>query len=289
MMHQRTAAPVQQLALFQDASTTSASTTSASTTGAPPDSTLQNKRLAASDMEAVQPTDLGATQIAQMKELFISQYEMSLYERRLLLKVVEKLPDVLTSEVIDIQISVEEISQASQLRGDSVYTEIQKASRELIRHVCHLKEDDGLLQVSLLSSAKYKKGGGVVLLRVDGRLYPYLSAIRKHFELRRLGELMSFQSFYTQCLYELFLREAVDQDHFYITLYTLRQLLKVETKYKMYSDFRKRIIEQAQKELLAFENAAFLFKPQLHPITGKVVGVHFYFRKFLTSQDKPEI
>ena len=234
-------------------------------------------------------TDIGAAHISQMKQLFISQYEMSLYERRLLLKMIEKLPEQLDSSgAIDFWISIDEIAQASNLKGESVYTQIQLASRELIRHVCQLKEQDGLLQVGLLSSAKYLKGQSLVSLRVDGRLFPYFSQIKKEFALGRLAELMSFQSYYTQCLYELFLREASDRDQFYITLTDLRKLLKVEDKYDRYADFRRRILLQAQSDLKDYENSAFLFKPVKERFTGKVIGIHFYFRKLLTSKTKPD-
>ncbi len=234
------------------------------------------------------PGDIGAVQIGEMKDLFISQYEMSIYERRLLLKCVEKLPETLPSgHCIDFDVSIDEISQASNLKGDSVYTQVQKASRELIRHVCHLKESDGLLQISLLSSAKYVKGASRVHLRMDGRLYPYLKEIKSHFDLPRLGELLSFQSYYTQCLYELFLREACDQDEFYISLTDLRRLLKIENKYERYTDIRRRVLGQAQKDLKEFENSAFIYKPRKQPHTGKVIGIHFYFRKLLTSRPKP--
>jgi plasmid replication initiation protein len=232
--------------------------------------------------------DIKASEIKQMQTLFISQYEMSIYERRLLLKIIEKLPQTLpVSGAIDLSVTIEEISQSANLKGDSVYTQIQQASRELIRHVCQLKQTDGLLQISLLSSAKYLKGSSRVDLRIDGRLMPYLSQIKSEFSLVRLSELMSFQSYYTQCLYELFLREATDRDQFYITLADLRRLLKVEDKYDRYADFRRRILLQAQSDLKEFENAAFLFKPEKERFTGKVIGIHFFFRKLLTSKARP--
>ena len=231
---------------------------------------------------------VSADQISSMKTLLMSNYDMSLYERRVLLKILEKLPAHMPEQgFVEIELTIEEIIRSAHLKGGSVYTELQKATEDLIRHVCRLKQTDGFLQVGLLSSAKYIKGESRVLVRFDPVMYGYFAGVRSDFTPEHLGELMSFQSYYSQCFYELFLRQAADRDYLYVPLTQLRELLRVEDKYERYADFRKRILEQAQADLAAYGNAAFIFKPQKQPGSGKVTGIHFYLRRLLTAQERP--
>ncbi len=96
-----------------------------------------------------QQVDLvAAEEIEQLHDLIMAQYEMSLYERRIFIKTIELLPD----SVIDpqgiavfepIYIDAREIISDSNLKGKSAFLELQKATKSLIRHVCHIAEQDG--------------------------------------------------------------------------------------------------------------------------------------------------
>ncbi len=79
----------------------------------------------------------------------MAQYDMSLYERRIFLKTVELLPETVTHReglaVFEpVFIDARQIIADSNLKGDSAITELQKATKSLIRHVCHIAEKDGL-------------------------------------------------------------------------------------------------------------------------------------------------
>lgn len=224
---------------------------------------------------------VAAEEIEQLHDLIMAQYEMSLYERRIFIKTIELLPD----SVIDpqgiavfepIYIDAREIISDSNLKGKSAFLELQKATKSLIRHVCHIAEQDGLLQTGLMSSAKYLKGKGVVRIHIDPVLHPYLKKIKGQFTAGQLKALVKFKSYYSQCLYELF--SKANKPHgelLYLPLDTLRNILRVgEQEYERYFDFKRFVLHQAQKEL---DSTPYAFTFGEKKAGKKVMGILFYF------------
>ena len=152
---------------------------------------------------------ISADVIEQLNDLIMAQYEMSLFERRIFIAIIEQISETIL-ELDGIKVMPEIILDARQiiadcgLKGESAFVELQKATINLIKHVCKINESDGLLQVSLLSSAKYLKGQGQIKLRIDSNLHQYLLKLKIQFSIYSLEKLILFKSYYSQCLYELF-------------------------------------------------------------------------------------
>ncbi|AFK05681.1 initiator RepB protein (plasmid) [Emticicia oligotrophica DSM 17448] len=218
--------------------------------------------------------------IEHLNEIIMAQYEMSLYERRIFIKVIEQIPTDLIEingvKVLDeIIIDAREIITSNGLKGESAYMELQKATSNLIKHVCKISEKDGLLQVALLSSAKYLKGKGLIKLKFDSNLHPYLVKLKNQFNTFHLEKLIHFKSFYSQCLYELFKKVPKVNGTYTASIDFLRSILRIgETEYARYYDFKRYVIQQAQKELLGHE-VAFHFKEKKQG--KKVIAIQFIF------------
>jgi len=227
----------------------------------------------------VTPAQLPAETIEQLHDLLMAQYDMSLYERRIFLKTVELLPESVVnpdgvSVFEPIYLDAREIIADSGLKGASAFTELQKATKSLIRHVCQIAEQDGLLQTGLLSSAKYLKGKGTIRIHIDPVLHPYLKKIKNKLA-GQLPALVGFKSYYSQCLYELFDKAEKPNGQLLISLDRLRQLLRIkDTEYERYFDLKRFVLQQAQKELAATPYA-FTFGEK--KAGKKVVGILFYF------------
>jgi hypothetical protein len=225
---------------------------------------------------------IAAEVIEELHDLIMAQYDMTLYERRIFLKVMELLPpgfsppsspDTLEPLLIDAR----ELINDSKLKGESAFLELQKATLNLIRHVCRIVEQDGLLQVGLMSSVKYLKGKGCIRVRIDPSLYPYLFKIRSHFTRNQLKDLIKFRSYYTQCFYELF-QKASRNGQLYMPLAGLRNILRIgEEEYERYYDFKRFVVYQAQKELKSTE-FDFIFKEKR--LGKKVTGIQFHLVRY---------
>lgn len=226
--------------------------------------------------------DISADVIEQLNDLIMAQYDMSLFERRIFIAVIENISDNLLEidgiKVIpEIVLDARQIIAASGLKGESAFVELQKATINLIKHVCKITEADGLLQVSLLSSAKYLKGKGQIKLRIDANLHQYLLKLKNQFSICSLEKLILFKSYYSQCLYELFNKLPKPNSTITISVDQLRNILRIgEKEYERYFDFKRYIIQQAQKEL-AIHDTSFEFKEKKQG--KKVIALQFFFNK----------
>ena len=225
--------------------------------------------------------------IEELNSLIIAQHDMKLYDRRIFLKIIEKLPKVLQDfesgsdsskpmPPVSITINAKEIMDNSELKGGSVITELAKATERLLRHILKVDDETKLLQVSLISSAEYRKGFGEIVISLDRKILPYLMRIKDQFKKEQLSGLMNFRSYYTQCLYELFQREhRMGKDKLYIPVPAFRKLIGLTTEYNRYNDLKKRVLYMAQEELDAHGEIAFTFVEKNHG--RKVIGLNLYF------------
>jgi plasmid replication initiation protein len=233
------------------------------------------------DKTPVNPLNsISSETIEHLNDIIMAQYEMSLYERRIFIKVIEQIPTDLVEingvKILDeIIIDAREIIESNGLRGESAYMELQKATSNLIKHVCKISEKDGLLQVSLLSSAKYLKGKGLIKLKFDSNLHPYLIKLKNQFNSFHLEKLIHFKSYYSQCLYELFKKVTKINGTYSASVELLRNILRIgETEYARYYDFKRYVIQQAQKELVGHD-VAFIFREKKQG--KKVIAIQFIF------------
>ncbi|WP_305952309.1 replication initiation protein [Emticicia oligotrophica] len=231
---------------------------------------------------AVPSNEISADIIEQLNDLIMAQYDMSLFERRIFIAIIEQISDDLLEVghmkvVPEILLDARQIIAASGLKGESAFQELQKATINLIKHVCKITEADGLLQVSLLSSAKYMKGKGQIKLQIDSNLHQYLLKLKRQFSIYSLEKLILFKSYYSQCLYELFRKMPKSNGTLTLSVEQLRKILRVgETEYERYYDFKRYIIQQAQKEF-AIHDTSFDFKEKKQG--KKVIALQFIFRK----------
>ncbi|MFY7909998.1 MAG: replication initiation protein [Emticicia sp.] len=225
--------------------------------------------------------EISADVIEQLNDLIMAQYEMSLFERRIFIAIIEQISNNLLEVggmkvVPEIILDARQIIAASGLKGESAFVELQKATINLIKHVCRITETDGFLQVSLLSSAKYMKGKGQIKLRIDANLHQYLLKLKNQFSIYSLEKLILFKSYYSQCLYELFRKLPKQNGTIMISIEQLRKILRIgESEYERYFDFKRYIIQQAQKEL-AIHDTSFDFKEKKQG--KKVIALQFIFK-----------
>ncbi|XZK86037.1 replication initiation protein (plasmid) [Clostridium perfringens] len=83
------------------------------------------------------------------------------------------------------------------------YTEIPKITKDLMKKVFEIEEDDVIIQTAWLSSATYKKGSGIVELEFSPKLKPYMLKLNSMFTQYKLANILSMKSKYSPRIYEI--------------------------------------------------------------------------------------
>ena len=203
-------------------------------------------------------------------------YDLSLEEQKLILT----LASMVQPNDEDFKPYKFKIADFMELLGvdtKTKYTEVPKITKELMKKVFEIEEDDTLIQTAWLSSATYKKGSGMVEIEFSPKLKPYMLKLNGLFTQYKLANILSMKSKYSPRIYEILkCNEFKQQGYIEIEVEELRKLLKADNVYPKYNDFKRYILERTQKELKKISDISFDFEEIK---TGrKVTSIKFFIK-----------
>lgn len=185
--------------------------------------------------------------VTHSNQLTEARYSLTLGEQKVILFLISMIsPDDL--ELKDYSIKVQDFGTMMGLKGNSIYQRMDETLDRLLSRVIHIPKETGYLKIGWVSSAEYIRGKGIVQLRFDSKLKPYLLQLRKQFTRYRLFAVTQFQSAYSVRIYMLLKQyERIGEREF--DLMELREMLGIDKKkYSQFKDFRKWVLNQAKKE-----------------------------------------
>ena len=193
----------------------------------------------------------------QSNTLIHARYEMTALQKKVLLMLISKIQND-DSDFKPYRIHAREFLEAADLKSTQIYAKLRQATEGLLSKVFHIQKPTGLLQITILSSAEYFEGKGLMELCFDPKLKPYLLQLKEQFTMMPLREVLSLRSIYAIRIYEMM--QQFKSTGFFVTgVDDLKYKLGIEDKYKSYNLFKKNVIYQAQKELETTD-MAFNFK-----------------------------
>lgn len=228
--------------------------------------------------------------VTQSNELVLARYSLPVSEMRLLMTVISKIQPGDTKLTV-YSIPIADFADFLGVDKNSAYREMQYISKSLLSRVVTIaKPNGGVLQTHWVASADYEPGSGVVEVRLDEMMLPYLIGLNTNFTQCKLGMLLSFKSVYTNRLYML-LKQRRDHNPYAKTyefeLGELRKLLGVSIEriprsdkfdkaqeamelYPEYKAFKRFVLEVAKKELDAKSDISFNYDEIRHgrPVTA---------------------
>ena len=203
-----------------------------------------------------------------------SSYDLSLEEQKIILTLASMVQPT-DQEFKPYIFKIAEFMELVGVEDKSKYTEIPKITKELMKKVFEIHEGNKIIQTAWLSGAVYEKGTGYVELAFSPYLKPYMLQLKEKFTQYQLANILSMKSKYSPRIYEILkCNEFKKQGYIEIELEELRKLLRADTIYPLYADFKRFILLQTQKELKKMSDINF----EIEEIkTGrKVTSLKFY-------------
>lgn len=224
--------------------------------------------------------------IKKSNELIEARYRLSIGEQRLILLLASQIrTDDKSFNSYEIRVS--DFAEMFDLKTDkSLYQRVEQAAAELLGKKLYLRNDGKYFEATVwLSYVKYVRGSGVIQLRFDDSLKPYLLQLKdslRGFTQYQLGAVMNFKSSYSIRLYELLKMEVWKAEKAgkkdfekAFTLEEYRQLLGVDKKaYPIFSAFRTWTIEPPVKEI-SEQTDLEIFETKYIKTGRKITGVSF--------------
>ena len=220
--------------------------------------------------------------IIQSYVLSTAKYDFSVYEKRILYRLVEMVQFSLEGQKLDKYYSIQPnlfgdmtlvtmpLSAFLKDESDQNYTEVKKALTSLRNKTLEYENDEMWKLIGLIEIPKYKKKG-FVEFQIHPEIYEAILKFSKGFRKYELKTAMSFDSVYSMRFYELLSGQKSPLTY---TIDHLKMMFSVENKYKLTADFVRKVVDTAKSELDKKSPYSFLYKPLKEG--KKIVSIKFY-------------
>ena len=188
------------------------------------------------------------SKVVKSNTLTEASYRLNIWEQRtvayLISLISKKDKDFKTYEI-----EIKNLYGLSDSNHKDPYYQVKKLTRALLSKVLEIPTPEGVLQVTWLSSARYRDGEGIVELCFDPQLKPYLVNLKDRFTAYAIKNITKLKSRYSVRIYEL-LKQYQKLGKRSFDIHELRQLLGLKpSEYSTWFDFKRRVLTPAEKEL----------------------------------------
>lgn len=179
-------------------------------------------------------------------KLIEAHFSLPLGEQRLLYTYISKLSEE-HIEFPELEISVKEF--AAMLEVDLNYKVVKAQCKKLLERVVEIETDEEWLGFQWFSVCRYRHKEGRLKLKIHDELKPYLLRLKKEFTRLITKQVMQFRSVYSIRIYML-CKQYQGIGKRLISIDELKQKLGIgQNEYSLYSNLKKRVLEQALKEI----------------------------------------
>ena len=151
------------------------------------------------------------------------------------------------------EIKVKELIDLLDIDSKNIYREIDSITDKLMTKVLKIytNTDNGNVRVDKMtwfSKVSYVYGEGIVKVRFDVDLKPFLLKLKENFTKYQLKNIIRMKSQYSMRIYEL-LKQYEKIGHRVLSVQKLKEIMGIEDKYKLYHQFKQRVLQVAYKEI----------------------------------------
>lgn len=237
-------------------------------------------------------------EIIQSYLFTITRGNFSIYEKRIMYKIIEALQYQLQGQTIktfkkiensdykEITITIKDMLQSEK---DKNHFQLKKALKSLSNRT-YDKETNNITNTTDKNNAKNWElirlidrpkiiNGETMKFEIHEDVFNAIFEFAKGYRQFELKTILSLKSIYSMRLYELISKQTSPKIY---SIETLKYIFELENKYKKNNDFIKRIIEPAQQELNEKSPYSFDWKPN----EGRTIThITFIPKKITTNQD----
>ena len=208
-----------------------------------------------------------------------SRFELSLPEQKTIAYICSKIKPAENGQpfLLEYDFEIREYCKICGIHYDSGknYEEIKATLKHLRDRSMWLTLEDGSeTLVGWLAKVTTNKRSGMVKIRIDEDLAPYLFGLGKRFTQYQLKNILGMKSAFSVRIYEI-LKSYAYKKTMEIELDELKCLLAVDKvkSYNRFPDFRRKVLEIAMREINELTDLEVSYETILKG--KKVVGIRF--------------
>jgi len=216
--------------------------------------------------------------VFQSNTYTMGKQTFNLNEKRVMQFIIAKIKPTDT-EFKRYEIPIVEIADMAQISTANMYPFAKNLMYEMVTKFIMLedKANDHIKAFNYFTELEYRSG--VLTVELNRNIHQLFLNIKKnktHFTAYELTEFMTLSSVHAQRIYELVKQYSKSrQRERVIELSELKKMLNIENKYKLYANFRKRVLDFSKEHIEENTNLRFKWKG-ITKRGRKVVAIEFY-------------
>ncbi|KPA16083.1 initiator RepB protein [Candidatus Magnetomorum sp. HK-1] len=197
--------------------------------------------------------------IIKSNKIIEARYKLNPVETKIIMILIS-LIEPNDSDFKGFKVKVKDVAKLIGLKSTNKYSRLKAITGKLVEKKLDIEEEDGLLQVGWLSSAKYYDNDGMIKFTFDPQLKPYLLELKGNFTSYLLKNILSLVNEYSPRIYALLKQyELIGKRK--IKLNNLRLILGVkDSQYELYGSFKKHVLKVSQKDIARNTDIQFEFE-----------------------------
>lgn len=223
--------------------------------------------------------------VTKSNNLVEARYHFSIWETRVFTKLVSLIQPG-DEAFKKYKLQIKDLVNFFGVNDNDAYVKIKAVPDNLLKKVVTIpyteNGEERFLKTGLIAQASIpKKKEGFIEISFHPDLKPYLLQLKRTFLSYDIRNVLKISSVYSVRIYELLKQyEKIGSREF--DLDTLKVILGVSDKYRLYGHFKSRIILKAQKDLKLHTDICFEFSEI--KLKRKVIGILFKIKKNKNSE-----
>lgn len=223
-----------------------------------------------SNNRIIEGVKINNKEVLQSYILTTAKYDYSVYEKRILYRIIELNQNLIEGKQLNQKHSVTPTSYRSveytmpyssfltDEDKDKNHIRIKKAFENLSQKIIAYEDDVVYRCSGIVFNVNLEKRKDTITFYVSDWIYQALMDFSKGYRKYELVTAMSFQSEYSMRFYELFSNQERPINY---SIDKLKEMFGVSNKYKLTANFINKVVEPAKKELDKHSPYTFIYKP----------------------------
>ena len=184
--------------------------------------------------------------IKQSHSLILSEYELSEITLNLLFTLLTEIKNE-TTDFNEVKIKIVDIHK--KMGFEIKRNNYNKIARELMSNPIKILSEDGTTNYyNWCSRFAVNTSKGFIQIEIHKELKLHLTKLTENFGISYLNEFLQIKGMYSKRLYMIF-RKSLKLGKLKISIEELRIILKIENKFPLYGDLKRRILIPAMKNI----------------------------------------
>ena len=184
--------------------------------------------------------------VNQEYSLVNAKYKLNTSEIKFILNAIAQIDSIKDEVLKDYEIKVSELEKT--LQAEQNETRLKQFAKKLMSKPLEVPTEDGWIIANWFSDIECVRGKAKFKVRFSEKLKPYLLQLKERFVSYNLQYILPLTSTYSIRIYQL-LKEYQKLKKRYITVVELQDILQVPKSYQRYDNFKRKVLEVAEKDL----------------------------------------